>query len=242
VTAASTGNGAILAVEHLAKRFGGVVATDDVDLAIRSGGLQCIIGPNGAGKSTFFSLLCGIQRPDAGRILFEGREITRLAPFARVRLGLGLTFQTNRTFGELSVRQNLAVPMATRSGAGDDRYRYALEAFELSETDDTLAREIPHHRRQWLEILMVLAGGPRVVLLDEPTAGMSPEETSHTAKVLRHLNATGLTIVVVEHDIAFVREVADRVTVMHYGRIFADGPLAEVTARQDVRDIYLGRA
>ena len=89
---------------------------------------------------------------------------------------------------------------------------------------------------------MVLAGGPRVVLLDEPTAGMSPEETSHTAKVLRHLNATGLTIVVVEHDIAFVREVAERVTVMHYGRIFADGPLAEVTARQDVRDIYLGRA
>jgi urea transport system ATP-binding protein len=233
---------AILVVEHLAKRFGGVVATDDVSLTIHSGGLQCIIGPNGAGKSTFFSLLCGIQRPDAGRILLEGREITRLAPFARVRLGLGLTFQTNRTFGELSVRQNLAVPMALRSGDGEERYRYALQAFELSETDETLAREIPHHQRQWLEILMVLAGGPRIVLLDEPTAGMSPEETSHTAKVLRHLNSAGLTIVVVEHDIAFVREVADRVTVMHYGRIFADGPLAEVTARQDVRDIYLGRA
>ena len=235
-------NGAILEVEHLAKRFGGVVATDDVDLAIRAGGLQCIIGPNGAGKSTLFSLLCGIQQPDAGRILFGGRDITRLAPFARVRLGLGLTFQTNRTYGELSVRQNLAVPMAVRSAEAEERYRYALEAFELSESDDALAREIPHHRRQWLEILMVLAGGPRVVLLDEPTAGMSPEETSHTAQVLRHLNATGLTIVVVEHDIAFVREVAERVTVMHYGRIFADGPLAEVTARQDVRDIYLGRA
>jgi branched-chain amino acid transport system ATP-binding protein len=235
-------DGAILEVEHLAKRFGGVVATDDVDLAIQESGLQCIIGPNGAGKSTFFALLCGIQRPDAGRILFEGRDITRLAPFARVRLGLGLTFQTNRTFGELSVRQNLAVPMAIRSSAAEERYRYALELFELSEADTTPAREIPHHQRQWLEILMVLAGGPRVVLLDEPTAGMAPEETSHTAKVLRHLKATGLTIVVVEHDIAFVREVAERVTVMHYGRIFADGPLAEVTARQDVRDIYLGRA
>jgi branched-chain amino acid transport system ATP-binding protein len=184
----------------------------------------------------------GDPRPREGRILFEGRDITRLAPFARVRLGLGLTFQTNRTFGELSVRQNLAVPMATRSGETEERYRYALDAFELSETDESLAREIPHHQRQWLEILMVLAGGPRVVLLDEPTAGMAPEETSHTAKVLRHLNASGLTIVVVEHDIAFVREVAERVTVMHYGRIFADGPLAEVTARQDVRDIYLGRA
>jgi branched-chain amino acid transport system ATP-binding protein len=242
MSASATKNGAILEVEHLAKRFGGVVATDDVSLTIHGGALQCIIGPNGAGKSTFFSLLCGIQRPDAGRILLEGREITRLAPFARVRLGLGLTFQTNRTFGELSVRQNLAVPMALRSGDGEERYRYALQAFELSETEETLAREIPHHQRQWLEILMVLAGGPRIVLLDEPTAGMSPEETSHTAKVLRHLNGAGLTIVVVEHDIAFVREVADRVTVMHYGRIFADGPLAEVTARQDVRDIYLGRA
>jgi branched-chain amino acid transport system ATP-binding protein len=223
MSADSASKGAILEVEHLAKRFGGVVATDDVSLAIESGGVHCVIGPNGAGKSTFFSLLCGIQQPDAGRILFEGREITRLLPFARVRLGLGLTFQTNRTFGELSVRQNLAVPMALRSAEAEERYRYALERFELS------------------EILMVLAGGPRVVLLDEPTAGMSPEETSHTAKVLRHLNATGLTIVVVEHDIAFVREVASRVTVMHYGRIFADGPLADVTARQDVRDIYLGR-
>jgi len=242
MNADSTSNGTLLEVEHLAKRFGGVVATDDVSLAIESGGVQCIIGPNGAGKSTFFSLLCGIQQPDAGRILFEGREITRLLPFARVRLGLGLTFQTNRTFGELSVRQNLAVPMALRSSEAEERYRYALELFELSEADEALAREIPHHQRQWLEILMVLAGGPRVVLLDEPTAGMSPEETSHTAKVLRHLNATGLTIVVVEHDIAFVREVAERVTVMHYGRIFADGPLADVTARQDVRDIYLGRA
>ena len=111
---ADSSNGAILAVEHLAKRFGGVVATDDVSLAIEDGALQCIIGPNGAGKSTFFALLCGIQQPDAGRILFAGREITRLLPFARVRLGLGLTFQTNRTFGELSVRQNLAVPMALR--------------------------------------------------------------------------------------------------------------------------------
>jgi len=233
---------AILEAEGLAKRFGGVVAADNVDLPVYAGALQCIIGPNGAGKSTFFSLLCGILQPDAGRILFEGRDITRLAPFARVRLGLGLTFQTNRTFGELSVRQNLAVPMAVRTPEAEDRYRHALEAFELSEADESLAAEIPHHQRQWLEILMVLAGGPRILLLDEPTAGMAPEETSHTAQVLRHLNQTGLTIVVVEHDIAFVREVADRVTVMHYGRIFADGPLAEVTTRQDVRDIYLGRA
>lgn len=240
-----TGSASLLSTEHLAKRFGGVVATDNVDLTIEGADLQCIIGPNGAGKSTFFSLLCGIQQADAGRILFKGEDITHLPPFARVRKGLGLTFQTNRSFVELDVRQNLAIPMATmraaRGAEAEERYRYALDLFGLSESDPTPVRELAHDRRQWLEILMVLAGGPELLLLDEPTAGMSPEETSQTAKVLRHLNETGLTIIVVEHDIAFVREVARRVTVLHQGRVFADGALAEITARQDVRDIYLGR-
>lgn len=240
-----TGSASLLSTEHLAKRFGGVVATDNVDLTVEGADLQCIIGPNGAGKSTFFSLLCGIQQADAGRILFKGEDITHLPPFARVRKGLGLTFQTNRSFVELDVRQNLAIPMATmraaRGAEAEERYRYALDLFGLSESDPTPVRELAHDRRQWLEILMVLAGGPELLLLDEPTAGMSPEETSQTAKVLRHLNETGLTIIVVEHDIAFVREVARRVTVLHQGRVFADGALAEITARQDVRDIYLGR-
>ncbi len=235
-----------LATEHLAKRFGGVIATDDVSLSVEPGELLCIIGPNGAGKSTFFSLLCGIQQPDAGRILFKGEDITRLPSFARVRKGIGLTFQTNRSFVELDVSQNLAIPMAAmrmaRGGEAEDRYRYALDLFGLAENDPTPVRELAHDRRQWLEILMVLAGGPELLLLDEPTAGMSPEETSQTAKVLRHLNETGLTIIVVEHDIAFVREVARRVTVLHQGRVFADGGLDEITTRQDVRDIYLGRA
>ena len=240
-----TGSAPLLAVNDLAKRFGGVIATDDVDLQVETGSLQCIIGPNGAGKSTLFALLCGIQRPDAGSILFKGEDITNLPSFARVRKGLGLTFQTNRSYVELDVRQNLAIPMTTirgARGAGAERYRYALELFGFAEDDPTPVRELAHDRRQWLEILMVLAGGPELLLLDEPTAGMSPDETSQTAKVLRHLNETGLSIVVVEHDIAFVREVAKRVTVLHQGRVFADGPLDEITTRQDVRDIYLGRA
>lgn len=234
---------ALLEVLGLAKRFGGVVATENVHFAIEEGSLACIIGPNGAGKSTLFSLLCGIQKPDAGRILFAGNDITRLAPFVRVRLGIGLTFQTNRAFGELSVRQNLAVPMVGgRDAQAEARYRLALRAFELDEADDTPVREIAHHKRQWLEMLMVLAGGPRLVLLDEPTAGMSPEETSQTAGLLRQLNESGLSIIVVEHDIAFVRELAGRVIVLHQGRVFADGSVEEVTERADVRDIYLGRA
>jgi branched-chain amino acid transport system ATP-binding protein len=238
------GGETILSVEGLSKRFGGIVAVERVSLGIQPGSLQCIIGPNGAGKSTLFSLLCGIQRPDAGRIVFKEREVTKLPAFERVRQGLGLTFQTNRAYHDLSVSQNLEIPMVRhRDAAGaEERYRYALSTFELDENDRTPARQMPHHKRQWLEIAMVLAGGPEVMLLDEPTAGMSPEETSQTARVLRHLNDTGLTVVVVEHDIAFVRELARRVIVLHQGRVFADGTLAEITGRQDVRDIYLGRA
>jgi branched-chain amino acid transport system ATP-binding protein len=236
----------VLATERLGKRFGGVVATEDVTLAIAPGELRCIIGPNGAGKSTFFKLLCGLETPDQGRILFKGEDISRLPAFHRVRRGLGMTFQTNRTYHALSVRQNLATPMrvhrADRSPDAEARYALALERFGLDAEADHPARELPHHRLQWLEIAMVLASGPDLILLDEPTAGMSPDETRATAAVLRELNERGLTIVVVEHDIAFVREVAQAVTVLHQGRVFAQGSIDEITAHEDVRRIYLGRA
>jgi branched-chain amino acid transport system ATP-binding protein len=236
----------ILATEGLAKRFGGVVATDRVTLAVPEGELRCIIGPNGAGKSTLFSLLCGIYRPDAGRVTLKGADVTGQPAFRRVRQGLGLTFQTNRAYHALTVRQNLEIARradgADRTAAAEERYRYALDLFGLEAEAGTPARELPHHRLQWLEIAMVLAGGPDIVLLDEPTAGLSPEETLQTARVLQHLNRSGLTIVVVEHDIAFVREVAQRVTVLHQGRIFAEGTVDEITAHEDVRRIYLGRA
>ena len=165
-------------------------------------------------------------------------------PFRRVRLGLGLTFQTNRAFHALAVRQNLAAarrPAGALEAVPAERYAYAVERFGLDPGSDAPAREMPHHQLQWLEIAMVLAAGPSILLLDEPTAGMSPDETMQTARVLQYLNRTGLTIVVVEHDVAFVREVAQRVTVLHQGRVFAEGSMDEITADQDVRRIYLGR-
>ena len=236
----------LLATERLSKRFGGVIATDDVSLAIGEGELRCIIGPNGAGKSTFFQLLCGIYRPDRGKILFRGQDITRMPAFRRARLGLGMTFQQNRAFHNLTVRQNLDAPITAAAGAGDGaangHYQAVLEAFDLTPHHDEPARELPHHKLQWLEIAMVLASGPSVLLLDEPTAGMSPEETKQTAQVLRQLNGDGVTIVVVEHDIAFVREVAESVTVLHQGKVFAEGTVAEITAHEDVRRVYLGQA
>ena len=236
----------IVRTSALEKRFGGIVATHNVDLDIPEGELRCIIGPNGAGKSTLFALLCGIHAPDSGQIFLKDRDITALPSFRRVRLGLGLTFQTNRAFHNLTVGQNLEAPFrfsqGGRSSTSEKRYQYALSTFGLDMTSDATARELPHHRLQWLEIAMVLAGGPDILLLDEPTAGLSPEETLQTARVLRHLNDDGLTIIVVEHDIAFVREVAERVTVLHQGAIFAEGTVADITAHDDVRRIYLGQA
>ncbi len=236
----------VLRAEALAKRFGGVVAAGGVDFAVPQGELRCIIGPNGAGKSTLFSLLCGIYRPDAGRVFLKDRDVTGIPAFLRVRMGLGLTFQTNRAYHELSIGQNLEIAMRdardARASEAEKRYRYELSLFDLDAAGDIPARELPHHQLQWLEIAMVLAAGPEILLLDEPTAGMSPDETMQTARVLQHLNETGLTIIVVEHDIAFVREVAERVTVLHQGRIFAEGSVGEITAHEDVRKIYLGRA
>jgi branched-chain amino acid transport system ATP-binding protein len=236
----------ILATERLVKRFGGVTAADNVSVSLRRGELRCLIGPNGAGKSTLFALLCGIHLPDSGSVRLNGQDVTSLQAFQRVRRGLGLTFQTNRTYHALSVRQNLetalGAPRNDRPEGAESRYRYALERFGLDMNLDRPARELPHHQLQWLEIAMALASGPDILLLDEPTAGMSPDETLQTARVLKHLNGEGLTIVVVEHDIAFVREAARVVTVLHQGRVFAEGSVAEITQHQDVRRIYLGRA
>jgi branched-chain amino acid transport system ATP-binding protein len=239
-------NEPILRTAGLTKHFDGVVATNEVSISVPRGELRCIIGPNGAGKSTLFSLLCGIHRPDAGHVLLKGEDVTNLLAFQRVRRGIGLTFQTNRAFHRLSVRQNLSavlqISRADRPADADERYRLALDRFGLDPESEMPARELPHHRLQWLEIAMVLAAGPDIILLDEPTAGMSMDETRQTGEVLKRLNASGLTIVVVEHDVAFVRDVAQRITVLHQGRVFAEGTVDEITEHADVRRVYLGQA
>jgi branched-chain amino acid transport system ATP-binding protein len=236
----------VIETRSLNKRFGGVVAADNVNFKVLSGELRCMIGPNGAGKSTLFAMLCGIESADNGQIFVFGQDVTRTLAFQRVKLGVGLTFQTNRAFHELSVRENLTIPQASANlenkEAGQARLKFALDAFELDSNDETRAAELSHNQLQWLEIAMVLVGYPNLILLDEPTAGMASEETLQTAKVLKHLNSTGLTTVVVEHDMAFVRDVAQTVTVLHQGRIFAEGSVADITAHEDVRRVYLGRA
>ncbi len=237
---------AIIETRSLSKRFGGVVAADNVNFKVLSGELRCMIGPNGAGKSTLFAMLCGIERADSGQIFVFGQDVTRMQAFQRVRLGVGLTFQTNRAFHQLSVRENLTIPQASANlenkEVGQARLEFALDAFALDPNDETKAAELTHNQLQWLEFAMVLVGYPNLILLDEPTAGMASEETLQTAKVLKQLNSTGLTTVVVEHDMAFVKDVAQTVTVLHQGQIFAEGSVADITANEDVRRIYLGRA
>ncbi len=235
----------LLRTVALTKSFGGIRAIDRLDLGVARGELRCLIGPNGAGKSTLFSLIAGIHRADAGRIFFKGEDITRLPPFRRVLRGICLKFQTTRVYRDLSISQNLLVALALRGPERRDgdtagRLAWALATFGLDRDGDRPARELPHSHQQWLEICLALATDPDLLLLDEPTAGMTPDETALTADFVRRLNGQGTTILVVEHDMTFVRQIARAVTVLHYGRVIAEGPLAAIEANKDVRRIYLG--
>jgi branched-chain amino acid transport system ATP-binding protein len=235
---------AILEVRGLSKAFGGVRAIDGIDLTLATGELRCIIGPNGAGKSTLFKLLLGSVKPDRGTIRFNERDITRLHPHQRAHLGIGVKFQNLGVYSNLSVRHNLQLPLQhTWSGDAMEReIAGLLERLNLSGTENQLVASLSHGQKQWLAIGMALAMRPALLLLDEPTAGMSPEETRATGELVRAVNAEGITALVVEHDMAFVRRLDAPVTVLHYGQVFAEGSLAEIENLEEVRHIYLGAA
>lgn len=229
-----------LQVQDLTKSFGGIRAVNHVNLNLSKGELRCLIGPNGAGKSTLFNLLSGLQRPEAGSILFKGEDITSLPPFRRVRKGVCQKFQTTRIYRSLTVNQNLMLARRAHHDLENGRLTWALKTLGLDGQGDRPAGELSHSHQQWLEICMALATEPDLLLLDEPTAGMTPEETALTAEFAIQLNAQGMTIIVVEHDMGFVRQIARFVTVLHYGGIFAEGTLEEIESNQNVRRIYLG--
>jgi branched-chain amino acid transport system ATP-binding protein len=231
----------LLRAEGLTKAFGGIRAVDGLDLSVAPGELRCLIGPNGAGKSTLFSLVAGLHQADAGRILFKGEDITTLSPFRRVQRGICLKFQTTRIYRGLTVGENLIIARGKQRGSrGNGRLEWALGTLGLAGESARPAGELSHSQQQWLEICLALATEPELLLLDEPTAGMTPEETALTAEFVIKLGGQGVTILVVEHDMAFVRYLAGGVTVLHYGRVFAQGTLQEIEANQEVRRIYLG--
>jgi urea transport system ATP-binding protein len=240
----------VLVVRGLRRRFAGLEALDGLDLSVRRGELLAIIGPNGAGKSTLFNVVTGLLPPTAGTVELDGRDVTGTPPHRIARLGVGRKFQVPNVFDGLSVRQNLVVAARGRDGvrgllgrdrADRDRIEGILQRLRLDEKAHIVASELSHGERQWLEIGAVLASDPRLLLLDEPTAGMTMRETRMTEDLLRTLSE-GHTIVVIEHNIRFVREVARRVVVMHRGRVLADGPISQIERDERVRDVYLGRS
>ncbi len=238
----TAGDGGMIRTQGLAKAFGGVCAVDGVDFALEPGELRCIIGPNGAGKSTFFKLLLGSVKPDNGSIWFRGRNVTRVEPHRRAHMGIGVKFQHLGVYSDLTVRHNLQLPLqhSLSGDAMNAEIARLLERLNLAGTEEQRVGALSHGQKQWLAIGMALAMRPVLLLLDEPTAGMGPDETRATGALVSSVHAEGVTIIVVEHDMAFVRQLGAPVTVLHYGRVFAEGSLAEIESNEDVRNIYLG--
>jgi urea transport system ATP-binding protein len=238
----------VLAIDAVTKSFGGFVAVDGVSLELNAGELRGLIGANGAGKSTLLHLIYGRLRGDGGTIRFAETDVTNLPAHQRARLGMGLVLQVTSVFADLTVEENLllgALPKLPGGGASADRAEVerVLGLIELGGVRDRRARHLSHGEQRWLEIGMVLLTRPKLLLLDEPTSGMTRAESRSTASLLRELQAARAAeaMIVVEHNIEFIRLVSDRVTVMHRGAVLADGTIDEVQANPDVQASYLGR-
>ena len=232
----------ILVAERLTKRFGGLTAVSDVSVNVLQDDLLCLIGPNGAGKSTLLNLLTGTLQPDQGRIRFKKRSVVGLPLYRMARLGISRKFQVPSVFDSMSVRECIEVahlaPGVDKSAHSIDN---VLELVELREFSDHPVLELAHGQKQWLEIGMALAVGPRLLLLDEPTAGMTHQETLRTAELLKAL-AHHCAMIVVEHDMRFVRALDRHIIVLHRGAILAEGSYNAIQQDERVRDVYLGRA
>ncbi|HET7397632.1 MAG TPA: ATP-binding cassette domain-containing protein [Intrasporangium sp.] len=233
-----------LVASELTKSFGGVHALTRVSATFPPRTVTSLLGPNGAGKSTFFSLLVGRYPATSGEIRLNGQDITHLPPHRRAQLGLGIKTQVPSVYNEMTIRENvwLAAYAKSRSvGRADAITAAVLRDFGIAERQETLVGDLAHGQRQWLEIAMVVAGHPEVVLLDEPTAGMTREETSRTVRLVQDL-AKGATVVVVEHDMDFVRQLGSDVVMLHQGQVFRRGSIEELRHDEQVLDIYLGKA
>jgi branched-chain amino acid transport system ATP-binding protein len=254
---------ALLETRALTRDFGGVRAIDGLDLEVDEGEIVCVIGPNGAGKTTLFNLVTGMVPADQGEILFEGRSIVGLRPSQILELGIARTFQNVRLFPEMSVRENVMVARHCRTRSGMLKAIFQASSFRREEEDtrqraedalaffgtrltgwrlDTPARSLSYANRRRLEIARAMASDPKLLLLDEPTAGMNPGETQELTELIRRLrDATGVTIVLIEHDMRVVKGVSERVVVLDYGQKIAEGAYADIASNDRVVEAYLGR-
>jgi branched-chain amino acid transport system ATP-binding protein len=245
-------SGPLLHVEGLTKRFGGVVAADSIALDLLPGDFHAVIGPNGAGKSTLVALLCGEVVPEGGSVGFDGEDITRLAADLRSRLGLARSFQITSLFPEFTALDNVALAVQARAGHSFHFWKHArrdpslrepaanaLGVVGLEARAETRVDQLSHGEHRQLEIAVALAGRPRLLLLDEPMAGLGPDETARMTALLRKLKGT-VTILLIEHDMETVFALADRITVLVYGRVIASGDPTAIRSDPAVREAYLG--
>lgn len=232
----------LLQTRALSMHFGGVKAVDDVDFTLAEGELRCLIGPNGAGKSTFFKMLTGQLEPSHGEVLFRGQDISRAYAHQIARLGIGIKTQVPSVFDGLSVRENIHLA-ASRLYSGERGRRLVdemLERIRLTDAAERMVGQLAHGQRQWVELGLVLATDPQLILLDEPAAGMTQEEVQKTAELVREINRTK-ALIVVEHDMQFIRMIAKQVTVFNRGRVLVEDSLENILRNPLVRDIYLGK-
>lgn len=240
VAATGADEDAILATTQLTKNFGGLTAVDSVDFTVNEGEIRCLIGPNGAGKSTLLELITGQLTPSEGEIYFNGTDLTEMETHQRIDTGLSVKFQSPHVYENLSVEENLQVPLQRTDRNTRAVLNETLERTALSEKAATTAGDLSHGEKQRLEIGMAVTLDPDLMLLDEPVAGMSVDETNDVAELIRSLHQEGMTFLVVEHDMDFVRKISDQVTVLNQGEIFRQGPIEEIEDDDDVRRIYLG--
>ena len=244
----------LLECKGLVRRFGALVAVDDVDMAVEPGEIRAVIGPNGAGKSTFFNLITSVLKPSAGQVIFAGENITGMPVHRVAQLGIARTFQLCHIFPALTVRENVRIAAQARDHS---RWRFlgggsvlsssaavadeAIERMRLTRFAEMTAAMLSHGDQRLLEVAMAIAQKPRLLMLDEPTQGLSIEETGRAVQILKDMLAEGdLSVLLVEHDMEVVFELADNITVLHRGRVIADGPPAAVRANAEVRSAYLG--